>query len=159
MDVRFFLGRGSHDSLPDETCLDVDDGYDALPSKVQRMIQWALAKGYQKVCKIDSDIVEFYPDRLLAVVPQEDYVGFVNNSVVPYCSGFCYVLSERAMRIVADAEIPEGELAEDRFVGGALNKAGIHPYPDPRFIYFKPPVWQLTCPPESAIAICDCSEN
>jgi len=154
-DVRFFLGKQDRDPLPDEVFLDVPDDYHSLPQKVRAMNQWALANGYDKGLKLDDDTY-VVPDRMMAAVPTQDYVGFLNATPPkPWCSGFCYWLSERAMRIIAAAEIPAGEWAEDRWVGGVLYDHGIHPLYDRRFALVIPG-WRL---PDfkTAVAICDCT--
>jgi hypothetical protein len=50
------------------------------------------------------------------------------------------------MRIVAEAEIPADETAEDRFVGTTLAKYGIFPRHDQRYAYVKPPIWRIENP-------------
>ena len=160
--IRFFLARQDRPPLPDEVYLDVPDDYPSLPLKVKAMCQWARQNGFSGgLLKVDDDVVDFYPDRLLADTPQQDYVGFLNNApspYVPYCSGFSYWLSYRAMTIVADAKIPEGEWAEDRFVGGVLFDAGIRPVHDPRFNYVRRPHF-LPHDPMTVIAVCNDSKT
>jgi hypothetical protein len=153
-DVRFFLAKQDHDPLPDEVFLDCPDDYKSLPAKVKAMYQWAIANGYQKVCKLDDDT--FLASRIMTVVPPQDYAGFLNATPPkPWCSGFCYWLSERAMRIVAEAPIPSDEWAEDRWVGGVLHGHGIMPHWDKRYALIVPG-WRL---PDfkTAVAICDCT--
>lgn len=154
MDVRFFLGKQERTPQPDEVFLDAPDDYHSLPLKVQRMFQWALANGYTKVLKADDDTY-IYPDRLLPSIPPQDYAGFINATPPkPWCSGFAYWLSERAMRIVAEATIPEGEWAEDRFVGGVLFDHGIRPNYDPRYT-LRIPAWRAPNL-HTAVAYVDC---
>src|ERR1035437_8924674 len=142
-DCRFFLARQDRERLPDEVFLDCPDGYESLCYKTREMSRWALRQGYTNVFKVDDD-VDVFPDRLMAAVPDRDYVGFLNNMPPrPWCSGFAYWLTQRAISIVAESEIPEGETAEDRFVGGVLFDAGIKPFFDKRFCYFKPPIWLI----------------
>jgi hypothetical protein len=154
-DVRFFLAKQDRDPLPDEVFLDVPDDYKSLPQKVRATYQWALANGYTKTMKTDDDTF-VHPVRMMAAVPPQDYVGFLNGTPPkPWCSGFCYWLSETAMRIVAAAEIPADEWAEDRWVGGVLHDHGIKPLYDRRYSLIVPS-WRL---PDfrTAVAICDCT--
>ncbi len=154
--MRFFIGEPiSVDPLPDEVYLEVPDDYEHLPHKVKAGYQWALANGYNKVCKMDSDVC-VHPVRLMVAVPPQDYVGFLNGTPPHgWCSGFCYWLSEKALRIAADMDIPEGEWAEDRCVSNALFDHGIKPYWDRRYSLIIPG-WALPNF-KTAVAICDCT--
>lgn len=137
-DVRFFMG-GGEPQCGDEVCLPVDDSYAGLPAKTQAICRWAVEHGYDFVFKCDDDTY-VRPERLLASgFEAHDYIGRVRgpsgNTVVcpaPYCSGFAYWLSAKALKAVAEAET-YGDDAEDRFVGNVLLKAGIHPYHDDRY--------------------------
>jgi hypothetical protein len=130
-DVRFFLGKdqgGSEeiDESGDEVFLPCNDDYDSLPCKVQKMFQWALAHGYEQIFKMDDDCY-VVPSRLLGTdYSKYDYVGNRRDAngpyPHPYASGFCYMLSARAARIVADAELTEDSM-EDRHVGHVLMDA------------------------------------
>jgi hypothetical protein len=147
-----YTGRDENQSI----LLNAPDNYEALPYKTQAMIKWALANGYDKVFKTDDDTF-LYPDRLMANIPEQHYTGFLNNMPPkPWCSGFGYWLSKKAMEIVSSATIPQDEWAEDRWVGGVLHDHGIFPYYDIRYAYYKPPTW-IIHDPETVIAICDCS--
>jgi hypothetical protein len=50
-----------------------------------------------------------------------------------FCSGFCYWLSRRAMKVIANADKPDME-AEDRWCSKTLLKAGIEPKHDDRYV-------------------------
>jgi hypothetical protein len=157
MDVRFFLAKQDREPLPDEVFLDVPDDYHSLPLKVKHMFQWALANGYENTLKTDDDTV-INPIRLLAAMPPQDYAGFLNATPPkPWCSGFAYWISGRAMRIMAEASIPEGEWAEDKWVGGVLFDHGIKPHWDRRHGLlikgWRDPDFR------TAVAICDCRET
>lgn len=154
-DVRFFLGKQEREPLSDEVFLDVPDDYKSLPHKVRAMHQWALASGYTKVLKTDDDTY-VHPVRMMSAIPPQDYAGFLNGTPPkPWCSGFCYWLSETAMRITSVSEIPTEEWAEDRWVGGVLYDHGIKPFYDRRYSLIIPG-WRL---PDfkTAVAICDCT--
>lgn len=154
-DVRFFLAKQERGPLPDEVFLDCPDDYNSLPLKVKLMFTWALANGYTKTLKLDDDTL-LLPDRLLADIPPQDYAGYLNATPPKHwCSGFCYWLSERAMRIVTAAAIPENEWAEDRWVGGVLHDHGIKPHWDKRYCLIIPkwPMPNL----KLAVAVCDCT--
>jgi hypothetical protein len=154
-DVRFFLAKQDREPLPDEVFLDVPDDYKSLPTKVRAMQQWAVANGYQKVCKLDDDTLVM-PERMLASIPEQDYAGYLNGTPPkPWCSGFCYWLSEKAMKIVAEAPIPPEEWAEDRWVGGVLHGHGIKPHWDRRYCLIIPK-WAVPNL-KTAVAVCDCT--
>jgi hypothetical protein len=154
-DVKFFLAKQDREPLPDEVFLDAPDDYHSLPLKVKLMFQWALANGYQKVMKLDDDTF-IAANRIMSAIPPQPYAGFINATPPkPWCSGFCYWVDERCMRILAEAPIPPNEWAEDRWVGGVLHTHGIMPYWDRRYT-LRVPGWRE---PDyrSAVAVCDCT--
>lgn len=135
VDLRFFLGGGEA-KYPDEVILPVNDGYVGLPAKTKAICAWALEHGYTNLFKTDDDsYVQL--DRLLSSgCDRFDYAGRLRgpsgNYPAPYCSGFGYWLSAKAMKIVADAQL-NGDEAEDRFVGNVLLKNQIWGQPDYRY--------------------------
>lgn len=128
IDYKIFYGRGS-DRTPaeDEVFLDVDDGYETLPYKVQAIVKWALEKGYDAVCKVDDDVYVF-PDRLVNTIPTSPYEGRVNyrSKMAPlgWCSGFSYWIAGEALQKVANAGDPSYK-AEDVWVGTVMSKNNI----------------------------------
>jgi GT2 family glycosyltransferase len=120
--------------------LGVPDDYYSLIQKTQALCKWALAQGYDRLLKVDDDCCI----RVHQLGPNNfDYAGIVIasndlGSTVPpcapakpkgtyphhYASGGAYWLSHRAMTIVAHAQ-PNGDWAEDRFVGDTLARHGI----------------------------------
>lgn len=139
VDVRWFLGRSPKPYTPraDEVALDVDDSYNGLPEKSRAIKRWAVEQGYDFVLCCDDDTY-VVPSRLLASGFQHhDYVGRLRGPSgkypAPYASGFAYWLSARACRLLADAPI-EGHLAEDRWAGNELLKAGIECHLDDRYV-------------------------
>lgn len=139
MDCKFFLGRGQHATLqPDEIVLDVDDSYRGLPAKTKAIARWALAHGYSYLCKCDDDVY-VQPDRLLAseFAKLGNYVGRKRGpsggQSAPYASGFCYWLSNFAMKALIDAPLTD-DPAEDRWVGNSLLAAGIECAADYRYV-------------------------
>jgi len=108
-DMRFFVGRGET-QYADEVALDCEDGYMDIPEKVQAMVRWALANGYQYMLKCDDDVV-LVPSKVVAsgFEPYE-FTGCQDPRCVPgeirTPWGFCYILSKRAMELVAAAPIP-----------------------------------------------------
>jgi hypothetical protein len=130
-DVRYFMAfQAGKVPEQDEVYLDCDDAYPALPYKVRKMLQWALANGYTLVFKTDDDCY-VKPDNLLRDLPRGHYVGHLNDTPPVWISGLGYWLSHRAMKIGAFAEIPKDEWAEDRWMGGVMRAAGIRPVDDP----------------------------
>lgn len=135
-DVRFFIGGGEQPLRHDEVILDVGDKYADLPKKVRAMFRWALDRGYTHVFKIDDDIY-LRPERLLASgFEKHDYAGRERGPSGgfqhPYCSGFGYWVSRKAMQVLVGAPAPR-DTAEDRWVGNTLRKAGIRAHPDYRY--------------------------
>jgi hypothetical protein len=135
-DLRFFVGGGEVQA-GDEVVLPVDDGYAGLPSKTQAICGWALANGYDELFKTDDDVY-VRPERLLAAgMGNHDYVGRVRGPSgifpAPYCSGFAYWLSARAMKIITETP-GNGDQAEDRWVGNTLRQHEIWPNPDYRYV-------------------------
>ena len=139
VDLRFFLGRPPEAAriIPgaDEIFLDVPDDYKNFPAKVQAMRRWARDHGYNFVLKLDDDVY-LRPERVLATgFEKSDYCGRLRGPSggypAPYCSGFAYWLSRRAIEVCCAAQW-NGDTAEDRFTGNILLEAGIKPDHDPR---------------------------
>jgi len=135
-DVRFFLGDGPkrHD---DEVILDCPDGYHYLSQKTQLIRRWALNQGYDYLWKIDDDCY-LRPERLLGLPPY-DYIGRLRgpsgNYLAPYCSGFCYGMSRKAMELIARNDwAANDDFSEDRWTGNQLLKVGVTPFNETRFI-------------------------
>lgn len=136
MDVRVFLGKGEP-LHPDEICLDCDDSYMGLPEKVRLMFKWALDNGYDGVWRIDDDVY-VQPGRMLRALPWGlDYVGRMRGPSgqwkAPYCSGFCYWLSRKAMEVRVNGVQPN-DYVEDRTTGTMMMEAGIRCDPDYRYV-------------------------
>ncbi len=138
-DVRFFVGRGDHGDYPNDVVqLDCGDGYDSLPEKVRAISKWSLENGYEYTLKCDDDVV-LLPNKLLASgYENADFSGHRNSSkeepVPPY--GFCYWLSKRSLKIVAEAELPRDNYDEG-WVRTKLYEHGITLRHDPRyFLHF-----------------------
>lgn len=136
-DVRYFLGQGEA-QRPDEIILDCPDGYHYLSQKTQLIRRWALANGYDYVWKADDDTY-VRPERLLANFQNLDYVGRLRGSSGnlrgPYCSGFCYGLSRKALELLAPIEWAVNEdFSEDRWTGNRLLSLGISPHNESQFV-------------------------
>lgn len=135
-DVKFFVGGEIEES--DTVTLECDDSYEGLPSKVQAIVRWALAHGYDYVLKCDDDVV-LQPDKLLASgYDAFDFVGHRNDShevpIPPY--GFCYWLSKRSMEIVATSTLPRDNFDEG-WIRHQLYAHSIVLHHDPRyFLHF-----------------------
>jgi hypothetical protein len=135
-DIRFFLGGGQPERS-DEIILPVDDGYLGLPAKTKEICMWALERGYTNLYKSDDDSYVVLERLFASGCEKFDYAGRLRGPSgmfkAPYCSGFAYWLSAKAMRIIADAKL-NGDEAEDRFVGNTLLQAGIWGQPDYRYV-------------------------
>jgi hypothetical protein len=128
VDVVFFLGTGATKQQDNEVILDCPDDYAGLPLKVRAMFRWVLENGYDYALRCDSDVY-LRPERL--VVPVCDYAGRLRGPwgpehPAPYCSGFAYWVSRKAMEAVVAAPAYPSD-AEDVATGNILLKAGIIP--------------------------------
>jgi hypothetical protein len=143
-DVRYFLGRpppmGPAPRHPreDEIILACDDGYHHLAHKTQLLRRWALANGYDYLWKVDDDCY-VRPERLLAEFRNLDYVGRLRGPSGglpgPYCSGFIYGLSRKALELLAPIEWAANEdFSEDRWSGNRLLALGLSPHHEGKFV-------------------------
>lgn len=136
-DVKFFVGIGEGMEGDDVVQLDVLDDYWHLTPKTRMALQWALDNGYSHMVKADDDGY-IVPDRLMeAIDPEADYIGRLrgpaNGFRAPYASGFCYILSRRAMELrIAGDDTPY--VAEDQATGNILLAAGVQCKPDYRIV-------------------------
>lgn len=136
-DVKFFLGMGSGQPASDEVYLDAADDYRSLPLKVQKAFSWAVAQGYDRIVKLDDDVYVLpekldkairstcneYFGRLRAPSRENDAPRLYGPKESYFCSGFSYVVSARAARVVAETPW-NTDFAEDRFAGNVLARAG-----------------------------------
>jgi hypothetical protein len=133
----FFVGRKPAEGwiAPSQTFeLDVDDSYAGLPEKVRGICRWGLENGFDSLCKLDDDVY-MRPERLDGVLGDADYVGRFRagyDGFPRYSSGFTYMLSRRAMEIIAHAELT-ADPNEDRWVGTVLHEAGVRMRHEARF--------------------------
>lgn len=137
LDVRWFLGLPSKVERPDEVVLRANDDYLSLPDKVKAICAYAHGAGYDWVHMADDDTY-IQLGRLLEAVPEgRDYVGRLRGPSggfpSPYCSGFSYWLSRRAMAAVAGIQDSK-DTADDRMVGNQLAKTGIKAELDKRYV-------------------------
>lgn len=156
---------GEYDHPADTVHLmDVPDDYIAFPRKVRAMFQWAYNEGYDAVLKTDDDTLVLPQNfKLLLTNPPGDYYGRLRGPSGTYidpdpkgitrglptgfqlygpmeqsfCSGLGYVLSRRAMKVIAEAAQPI-DWAEDRWVGQQLYSKGIKPTDCNRFMLYGP---------------------
>lgn len=118
-DVQFFVGRGDGEvNLPHYVELDAPDDYEGLPAKVRKMFEFALAAGYDRICKADDD--GYFNFRRFETVIA-DYAGIRKPG--DYAGGGAYWVSQRSAEIVARYGI--NDWAEDRGVGKLLTAHGI----------------------------------
>lgn len=109
------------------------DGYNDLWRKTQFACQLATnspieEERYDFVVLVDDDTY-LQIERLVENLPiGHDYAGRLRGAsgVLPamYCSGFAYILSQKAAALVAKWAFPDD--AEDRMVGNLLSQNGIH---------------------------------
>ncbi len=133
----FFVGRppDGESRLTERTVvLDVDDGYAGLPEKVRAICRWGLENNFDALCKLDDDVY-MRPERLDGVLGDADYVGRFRagyDGFPDYASGFTYMLSRKAMEIIANAELT-ADPNEDRWVGTTLYESPALTRHEPRF--------------------------
>lgn len=149
IDAAFFVGRPAASAEDSVIPLDCDDDYNGLPKKVLAMLEWAAARGYERVWKVDDDVY-VVPERLKwEKIP--DYFGrkrgpsyegaaktLYGAQESSFCSGFGYSLDRRAINAVLRAAY-NGDWAEDRFIGNALARAGFRAFNDPTVM-----LWPMT---------------
>lgn len=116
--------------------LPVEDTYQALPAKVRAICRWALEQKYDFAFQMDDDTY-VRPERLLSSgFEVHDYIGRFRGPSggypAPYCSGFGYWISKRAMEIVASQPLTS-DIADDRWIGNILHDAGINGVMDGRY--------------------------
>lgn len=127
---RFFYGRGAERlPEPDEIFLNVGDTYTDLSAKVHRMIQWAVAMGFEWIYKCDDDTWA-WPDRIIRDMMSAEwrdiqYYGF-RHSRGYINGGPGYVLGRRAMEVIAASQ-PLVCSFEDTIICELLRNAGIQP--------------------------------
>lgn len=140
LDYKIFVGKAECqcDLPPDTVELPLDDGYTGLAHKTQAVIRWALDNGYTNVFKCDDDT---YVDATRLMKSDFSQLGhYVGRKrgpsggfPAPYASGFSYWLNLPAMKVIASAP-PPMDVAEDRWVGNTLLKAGIQCAADYRYV-------------------------
>lgn len=143
-EVYFFFGRGQHTgSRADEIVLDCDDSYQGLPEKVQKIVEWAYAKGYDRVLKCDDDVV-LDPSKLLLSGWDKGHLvggysgdalgkGRVNGNVnIMVPTGFCYWMSQQSMEYLLQEPLPANNI-DERWVAQTLYNHGIALNADRRY--------------------------
>lgn len=111
VDYKFFRGRGAQrETLADEIFLDCDDSYEGIPNKVQEVMRWSLAHGYDFTLKCDDDVLLLPEKFSRSGFERFDFVGNIigdgGQSMVPW--GFCWVLSRRSMEVICNSPLPTG---------------------------------------------------
>ena len=143
-DVKFFIGRGESQYAPGEVMLDCDDSYQGLPEKVQSIVRWALAEGYDYVLKLDDDVVLNPKAMLESDYRDHPYVGVEGHRPTPQRpytvpSGFAYWMNKKCMELVAKEPLPSDNYDEG-WVAGILHAHGIDLTNDPRYYIYLPMV-------------------
>ena len=157
-DIQIFrvLGRNSKCDFP-TLCVDCDDYYENLPTKIALSIKQAYTKfpDLDYIIKVDDD-TEMNIDTLIEFIEKNkdlDYAGYVINS--PYgriethhigkchndafnklavalppftiCIGVLYILSKKSTRIVVENDTPYNQIYEDVHMGVLLENNNIKP--------------------------------
>jgi len=135
LDYRFFRGRGANrDPMSDEVFLDCGDGYDSLPEKIQKVMQWSLSYGYEFTLKLDDDTLLLPEKFLVSGYDLHDFVGNIigdgGQIVVPW--GFAWILSKTSMEIIVNEPLPDNN-NDEYWVAYSLLKHGIRLQSDERY--------------------------
>ena len=136
-DIKFFVGGGT-DGLSDDTVgLDCDDSYQGLPSKIQGIVNYAYARDYSYVLKIDDDVVVKPNALLYSGYDKRQYTGRANRRPTPgdpfwVPMGFAYWLNRDCMKVVSEAKLPNNN-DDERWVAENLHKNGINLSDDKRY--------------------------
>ena len=135
-DVKFFLGPSERLPKDDEVFLECDDSYEGLPSKVRGIMRWASDHDYDYAVKLDDDVI-IRPEQFLnSGFHSHDFTGHKNDTrQYPVPFGFSYWLSNRAMKLVADANLPN-DGNDEVWVTKTLSKAGIVLNHEPRYVMY-----------------------
>lgn len=112
-------------------------------------MRWALQRDYDYVLKCDDDVILNPTEFLNSDYTQYDFTGRANRPPTvdnPFWvpMGFNYVISRRAMALVAAADLPNrwnGDNDDERWVSETLNGGGIglHDNVNYRLHYGTPP--------------------
>ncbi len=135
-DYRFFFGSGTRGTAPDEVILPCGDDYNSLSHKMRAICKWAIAQGYTRILRVDTDAY-VYVDRFLKANIEHDYAGYTIDypkhlEHARYASGAGFVLSRKAMDIVA-ANTPD-DPADDLWTGRVLFQNGVKCSRETRFL-------------------------
>lgn len=123
--VEFFVGAGPQPCEAGVWELACEDSYEALPSKVQAFMAWALGEPeWDFLFKCDDDTYVAL-ERLQTLLTGADFMGSADTAGSGFASGGGgYLISRRCAQIIAEADAaPAG--AEDVWVSGQLRQAGI----------------------------------
>ena len=145
VDIRFFVGRGRLDLLPDEIRVDAPDDYNGLPLKTRGIAEWAARNCYDFTFLCDTDTF-VRPELLTCGFEKYDYAGYYHDRNIAgrmfteykddrhqvlrngywwASGGVGYFLSKRACEAIAAAT--PTHWAEDLWVGqvlGAMHHRG-----------------------------------
>lgn len=122
--------------------LGVPDDYKSLPTKTKAICQFA--REFGAMVKVDTDTYLSIERLSKFDFFSHDYVGHELDwlSKPGYASGPCYILSNKALNILADADWSQisahgHESNEDVMVGAVLRANGIFVHHDERFALYR----------------------
>lgn len=136
--LKFFFGhppQGGAFVEENSIILDCPDDYVNLPLKTQKIMEWAYESGYESVLLIDDDVMLFVDNLMKDIQSWTIPPTYRGHSNGWFCSGAAYWVNRRAMQLVMSERWNKSiTTAEDQFCGKTLEKYGITPEHDERYI-------------------------
>jgi hypothetical protein len=133
VDVKWFVGRG--DPVADDVVsLDCLDTYEGLIEKTRAIVKYALDNDYEYAFLTDTDTFVCVDKLLASGFEQHDYIGWCRGRTYAQ-GGSGYWLSRKAMEVLTADTTPTPEtIWEDLHVGTVLERHGILPHHDARYL-------------------------
>ena len=135
--LKFFYGlppEGGAFLEENSIILECPDDYPNLPLKTRGIFEWALDSGYESVLLCDDDIYVWIFRILADIQTWQTPPTYRGHSNGWFCSGAAYWINRYAMECVLMEPWKKEQWAEDQHCGKCLEKHGITPEHDDRYI-------------------------